>query len=622
MIKKIVTNKYVFIPAAVFLLFFIFYLLWNLNYKERVYPSVFLGETKISGKNYQELKTLILQEISEIETNGINFVSEYNKKVTKEKNDSLDTGSTYNFLTFYPEESALLAFDSSGNKNFFKFIGHILNPNKRAYLKVEIEKTGLDYFLKNSFPELIIPAENAYFSLNNSDLVINKEKVGKNINFEDVFSQLEKSLQNLNNKDIFITTLSHYPDFFEKDLFEVKAEAEIILKTGESLELIYLDNLNKERSWRVEAKDIVSWLELKGDSNNKLISLNESQIKSYLEENLVPEINKDIVLPKFEMIEEKVSNWQVGKDGQELDLLLSAQKINNSFILQENKIELEIKKISVDEFVSENNFKIKEIIGTGHSNFKGSSVNRRHNIKIGADTLHGLLIKPDEEFSLIAALGDIDGENGYRTELVIKDGRTIPEYGGGLCQVGTTMFRTTLKSGLPITMRRNHSYRVSYYEPAGTDATIYDPWPDFRFINDTGNYILIQSRINGDDMYFDFWGLQDGRKVELTDPVIYNIVKPPDTKYIETDELAPGEEKCTEKSHNGASAYFDYKVTYPEGSTTTPVVERRFSSYYVPWQAVCLVGKQLETKTTDETIVETKTNSTETTNNAVEMETE
>ena len=156
------------------------------------------------------------------------------------------------------------------------------------------------------------------------------------------------------------------------------------------------------------------------------------------------------------------------------------------------------------------------------------------------------------------------------------------------------MFRTTLQSGLPITMRRNHSYRVSYYEPAGTDATIYDPWPDYRFVNDTGNYILIQSRIEGDDIYFDFWGLKDGREVEVGAPVIYNIVKPPPTKYIETDELAPGEEKCTEKSHNGANAYFDYKVTYPEGATTTPVVERRFSSYYVPWQAVCLIGKKVE----------------------------
>ena len=70
----------------------------------------------------------------------------------------------------------------------------------------------------------------------------------------------------------------------------------------------------------------------------------------------------------------------------------------------------------------------------------------------------------------------------------------MPEYGGGLCQIGTTVFRAAVNSGLPITERRPHAYRVVYYEPAGFDATIYDPRPDLRFINDTENYILIQTK--------------------------------------------------------------------------------------------------------------------------------
>jgi len=68
---------------------------------------------------------------------------------------------------------------------------------------------------------------------------------------------------------------------------------------------------------------------------------------------------------------------------------------------------------------------IKEIIGIGHSNFSGSPYNRRHNIATGANKLHGMLIKPNEEFSLITSLGDIDGENGYKQELVIKGNETI-----------------------------------------------------------------------------------------------------------------------------------------------------------------------------------------------------
>jgi len=165
------------------------------------------------------------------------------------------------------------------------------------------------------------------------------------------------------------------------------------------------------------------------------------------------------------------------------------------------------------------------------------------------------------------------------------------------------MFRTALGTGLPITMRRNHSYRVSYYEPAGTDATIYSPWPDLKFINDTGNNILIQSRIEGDNLFFDFWGTSDGRIATRTTPVIYNIVRPGPTKIIETLDLEPGVKKCTEHAHNGADAYFDYTVTFPNGE----VREKRFNSHYVPWQEVCLVGVEklsADIATSTEKIVE------------------
>jgi vancomycin resistance protein YoaR len=296
------------------------------------------------------------------------------------------------------------------------------------------------------------------------------------------------------------------------------------------------------------------------------------------------------VTPRFAVVDGRVTNWQNGQDGYQIDLAATAAQIAQNFMSGQNQIPLITTTIVGDNAIEANNLNIKEVIGSGSSNFTGSPANRRHNIAVGAAALQGLLIKPNEEFSLIKALGEIDDKTGYLQELVIKDNKTTPEYGGGLCQIGTTVFRTALATGLPITMRQNHSYRVSYYEPAGTDATIYDPLPDLRFINDTGNYILIQSHIVKNTLYFDFWGTSDGRVATTTAPVIYNIVKPEPTKTIFTTDLQPGQKKCTESSHNGADAYFDYTVIYPAGATTTPVHERRFKSHYVPWQAVCLIG--------------------------------
>jgi len=183
---------------------------------------------------------------------------------------------------------------------------------------------------------------------------------------------------------------------------------------------------------------------------------------------------------------------------------------------------------------------------------------------------------------------------------VIKGNEIKLEVGGGMCQIGTTLFRMAMNSGLDITERRNHSYRVVYYEPAGTDATIYDPAPDYKFINDTKNYVLIQTRIEGDDLYFDFWGTNDGRQPQQSDPVIYNIVSPGPKQFIETEDLKPGETKCVESAHNGADAYFDYTVTYADGT----LKERRFPSHYIPWPAKCLVGIEPQTATSTEVIIE------------------
>jgi hypothetical protein len=101
--------------------------------------------------------------------------------------------------------------------------------------------------------------------------------------------------------------------------------------------------------------------------------------------------------------------------------------------------------------------------------------------------------------------------------------------------------------------------------------------------------------MSGNNLYFDFWGAKDGRIIEKSYPKIFNIVDPEPGKIVETLDLKPGEKKCTEKAHKGADASFSYKVTYPDGTTKSKI----FTSHYVPWQEVCLIGvKQLSATST------------------------
>jgi vancomycin resistance protein YoaR len=253
------------------------------------------------------------------------------------------------------------------------------------------------------------------------------------------------------------------------------------------------------------------------------IYIHENKIK----EKLLPlaeKIDKDPVEGKIEISDSgEVRVISLSKSGYKLDINESCKTIQDALIEnpEEKFVKLtvnEIKpKITSDEI---GKLGIVEKIGEGESNFVGSPKNRIHNIYAGVSKFHGLILDEGEEFSFVKYLGPVDGEHGYKPELVIKNNETIPEFGGGICQVSTTMFRAALNTGFKITARKNHAYPVQYYAPQGTDATVYIPNPDLKFVNNTSTKILIQGKIEGTKLTFTFYGTDDGREVEIKGPVI------------------------------------------------------------------------------------------------------
>ncbi|MBN1584947.1 VanW family protein [Candidatus Uhrbacteria bacterium] len=354
----------------------------------------------------------------------------------------------------------------------------------------------------------------------------------------------------------------------------------------------------KTAVWSVSRSQLAGWLDVVSREDGTTgLGFSDSAIRKYLESK-APEFAVPPTDAIFEMTDGRVIRIEPHKNGERLDIDGAVRALEAAVFGPEKPPErIELPIISVEpEITTEksNPYGIREIIGVGESNFRGSPANRRSNIAVGAASLNGLVVPPNTEFSLVKALGSIDGEHGYKQELVIKDNRTVPEYGGGLCQIGTTAFRVALASGLPITERRNHSYRVSYYEldgdgkyvGPGKDATIYDPSPDLKFKNDTGHAIVIMTAIDGNRLTFTFWGVSDGRVAEQGKVSVWDITPPPEKKLVPSADLAPGVEKCTESPHAGAKASFDYTVTYPDGREE----KQAFYSLYRPWGEVCLIG--------------------------------
>jgi len=195
-------------------------------------------------------------------------------------------------------------------------------------------------------------------------------------------------------------------------------------------------------------------------------------------------------------------------------------------------------------------------------------------------------------------IGDISLDNGYAEALIIYGNRTIKGVGGGVCQVSTTLFRTVFFGGYPIVERNAHAYRVSYYEQtasggvdpnfAGMDATVFAPVVDFKFVNDTPNWLLMETYVNpsASKITWKFYSTSEGRTVEWNTTGLENVVEAPEPLYEENPELSKGEIKQVDWAADGADVTIFRKV-YKDGQV---YLEDKFSTHYMPWQAIYQYG--------------------------------
>jgi vancomycin resistance protein YoaR len=176
---------------------------------------------------------------------------------------------------------------------------------------------------------------------------------------------------------------------------------------------------------------------------------------------------------------------------------------------------------------------IHELVGEGRSSFAGSEAYRITNIKAGVAAMDGVLIAPDEEFSFNTQLGPVDGEHGFVQGYAIVNSRTALEWGGGVCQNSTTVFRAAFWAGLPITEWHPHPFYLNWYDPfgygaygngPGMDATIFTGVQDFKFVNDTGNWLLLQFYVDDVNQVITvhLYGTSPEREVRFDGPYISN----------------------------------------------------------------------------------------------------
>ena len=136
-------------------------------------------------------------------------------------------------------------------------------------------------------------------------------------------------------------------------------------------------------------------------------------------------------------------------------------------------------------------------IATYTTNIYDKDKNRIYNIKLACKNLDGHIVDANEEFSFNNTMGNMGPADGYKKSIGFdSNGNKIKMYGGGICQISSTLYNAVLIAKLEVTERHAHSRRV-YYVPKDKDATVYSGGPDFKFKNNTNSNIMICAYTDG-----------------------------------------------------------------------------------------------------------------------------
>jgi len=215
--------------------------------------------------------------------------------------------------------------------------------------------------------------------------------------------------------------------------------------------------------------------------------------------------------------------------------------------------------------------KVQDLLGSATTAY-GSTTGRNQNVEAGAAKLDGHLIYPGETFSVTGAVAPFTAENGYEPAPSYESGKVVDTYGGGICQVSTTLYNAVLKSELDVIERHNHTMVVTYVDPS-KDAAIAEGLMDFQFANNTDAPIYIEGWGYGGELTFNIYG----QETRPADRVVEYISETTKTTEPSGVKLYPRSDKDVsylqqiQTAHTGLEAVLWKRVTENGETTTTQV---------------------------------------------------
>ncbi len=454
-------------------------------------------------------------------------------------------------------------------------------------LHVSYDETRAQAYLTQLAREIERAPADAQVRLDGAQIAIVGAVIGRQVLVDATLAQVSQQLQAFVPATIPLQTREIPPRLDDATVAAARAQIETILQGPLTLRV---DKHEYEWTVRDLADMIIINRVPSAEGDRIVVSLDQDMIARRIRQ-IADETEKPGTRPRVAWNNGDLKITKPGKPGLRLDEARARDMVIAAAMGRDRTLDLPM--VPTDPPVTEANLHqlgIRELVSIGKSDFTGSAAYRIHNIGVGMQLLNGLLIAPGEEFSFNKNIGQINAANGFVQGAAIIQNRTQQEFGGGICQDSTTLFRAAFWAGLPITERWGHSFYISWYDKyalgprgngPGLDATIFTGGPDLKFVNDTGAWLLIQAWSDPKTgvAQIELYGTKPNRTVDLTHKVYDHVPAPTEPVFVADPKVPRGTIRHTDKARGGMTIDI-YRLVVENGVPRPPEL---FRTRFRPW---------------------------------------
>jgi vancomycin resistance protein YoaR len=560
------------------------------TYASKIYPNTRIGDVNVGGMTAEQATAAVQKRVDELNTTSVHF--------------------TYNDLTWSPTLAELgvtvdvpaavsNAMDLGRDARAADRLMHtneIMQETQVVPLKFEIQPSMLTAWFDTVDSDIANPAINATFTVQGADLVITQDSTGIVSDRDTISTRVLEALRSLQPVKGELPTLTDFPRITKADLEANEAAVLAILSNSVTVRF-------EDKRWEVMPEDVSTYMMFNSEVENgravTSVDFDRNELADYLKERFRAEVNRMPVNASVQFFQGQLSATSNSISGKTLKAPEFAELVANSFLGNHERVDVPV--VTTPAKVREDNLDalgIKERICRVDSNFSSDlGTDREHNVMVGVNLINNTIVAPGDDFSFNTAVGSIEANPDFRGGTGIVAGVIQDEFGGGICQVTTTAFRAAIMGGFPVTEWYPHSYRLTGYERdgwgPGYDASILQPewqtaeeWADFRFTNNTDNFILISSWADSGIHIIEVWGTNPGWNVELSETITWEAEPSDKNAWVVDYELPAGSTYASAWPVDGLYASFTRTVYDAEGKE---MYVREFTSPYQArgWQCTC-----------------------------------